>query len=74
MAEVVDPSTYREVCTTLGNIFNPRCKAREIHLKDDLQLMKRGTRPVIDYARAFKALCDQPYAISRPVEETDKNF
>ncbi|KAJ9680254.1 hypothetical protein PVL29_019536 [Vitis rotundifolia] len=45
---------------------------REIRLKDDLQLMRRGTRLVTEYARAFKALCDQLHAIGRPVDGTDK--
>ena len=43
-----------------------------MRLKDDLQLMKRGTRPVIAYAHAFKALCDQIHAIGRPVDGTNK--
>ena len=41
-------------------------------LKDDLQLMKRGTRPVIAYARALKVLCDQLLAIGCPIDGTDK--
>uniref|UniRef100_A0A2N9IZ37 Reverse transcriptase Ty1/copia-type domain-containing protein n=1 Tax=Fagus sylvatica TaxID=28930 RepID=A0A2N9IZ37_FAGSY len=72
MAEVVGLSTSREVWTALENTFSHRSKAREIRLKDDLQLMKRGTRPVTAYARAFKALCDQLHAIGRPVDGTDK--
>jgi hypothetical protein len=56
----------------LESTFSHRSKAREIRLKDDLQLMKRGTRPVTVYARAFKVLCDQLHAIGRPVDETDK--
>uniref|UniRef100_A0A2N9HM89 Integrase catalytic domain-containing protein n=1 Tax=Fagus sylvatica TaxID=28930 RepID=A0A2N9HM89_FAGSY len=72
MAEAVGLSTSREVWTALENTFSHRSKAREIRLKDDLQLMKRGTRPVTAYARAFKALCDQLHAIGRPVDDTDK--
>ncbi|KAL5797722.1 hypothetical protein ACOSQ2_002542 [Xanthoceras sorbifolium] len=72
MAEVVGLSTSREVWTALENTFSHRSKAREIRLKDDLQLMKRGTRSVTVYARAFKALCDQLHAIGRPIENTDK--
>jgi hypothetical protein len=72
MAEVVGLSTSREVWTALENTFSHRSKAREIRLKDDLQLMKRGTCPVTAYARAFKALCDQLHAIGRPVDGTDK--
>ncbi|KAL5763026.1 hypothetical protein ACOSP7_019290 [Xanthoceras sorbifolium] len=72
MAEVVGLSTSREVWTVLENTFSHRSKTREISLKDDLQLMKRGTRSVTVYARAFKALCDQLHAIGRPIEDTDK--
>ena len=72
MAEVVGLSTSCEVWTALENTFSHRSKANEIRLKDDLQLMKHGTRPVIAYARAFKALCDQLHAISRLVDGTDK--
>ena len=72
MAEVVGLSTSREVWTALENTFSHRSKAREMHLKDDLQLMKHSTRPVIAYARAFKALCDQFHAIDRLVDGTDK--
>ncbi|CAK9149247.1 unnamed protein product [Ilex paraguariensis] len=72
MAEAVGLSTSREVWVALENTFNDRSKIREIRLKDDLQLMKRGTRSVSEYARAFKALYDQLHAIGRPVDSTDK--
>ena len=72
MAEAVGLSISREVWTALENTFSHRSKAREICLKDDLLLMKCGTRPVTAYARAFKALCDQLHAIGRPVDGTDK--
>ncbi|XP_058106958.1 uncharacterized protein LOC131250692 [Magnolia sinica] len=72
MAKVVGLSTSREVWLSLENTFSHQSKAREIHLKDDLQLMKCGTRSVTEYARAFKALCDQLYAIGRAVDDTDK--
>ncbi|XP_039069807.1 uncharacterized protein LOC120216453 [Hibiscus syriacus] len=72
MAEAVGLSISREVWTALENTFSHRSKARELRLKDDLQLMKRGTRFVTAYARAFKTLCDQLHAIGRPVDGTDK--
>ena len=72
MAEVVGLSTSREVWLALENTFSHQSKAREIRLKDDLQLMRRGTRSVTEYARAFKTLCDQLHAIGRPVDDTDK--
>ena len=52
-------------------MFNHHSKARELGLKDDLQLMKRGTKPVAEYAPAFKTICDQHHAIGKPVEDID---
>uniref|UniRef100_A0A2N9GCL0 Integrase catalytic domain-containing protein n=1 Tax=Fagus sylvatica TaxID=28930 RepID=A0A2N9GCL0_FAGSY len=72
MAEVVGLTTSREVWIALENTFSHRSKAREIRLKDDLQLMKRSTRTVSEYARAFKTICDQLHAIGRAVDGTDK--
>ncbi|RVW88466.1 Retrovirus-related Pol polyprotein from transposon RE1 [Vitis vinifera] len=72
IAAVVGLSTAREVWLALENTFSHHSKARELRLKDDLQLMKRGTKPVAEYARTFKTLCDQLHAIGRPVEDTDK--
>ncbi|XP_068642130.1 uncharacterized protein [Aristolochia californica] len=72
MAEVVGLTTSREVWIALENTFSHRSKAREIRLKDDLQLMKRDTRPVSAYALSFKALCDQLHAIGCIVDGTDK--
>ncbi|RVW73295.1 Retrovirus-related Pol polyprotein from transposon RE1 [Vitis vinifera] len=69
---VVGLSTAREVWLALENTFSHHSKARELRLKDDLQLMKCGTKPVAEYARTFKTLCDQLHAIGRPVEDTDK--
>ena len=72
MAEAIGLSTSREVWTALENTFSHRSKVREMCLKDDLQLMKRGSRPITAYARAFKALCDQLHAIGSPVDGIDK--
>ncbi|KAL6350717.1 hypothetical protein AAG906_028176 [Vitis piasezkii] len=73
MAEVVGLSTSREVWLALENTFSHRSKAKEIWLKDDLQLMRRGMRSITEYARVFKALCDQLHAIGRPVDDTIKS-
>lgn len=72
MAEVVGLSTAQDVWLALENTFSHCSKARELCLKDDLQLMKRGNRLVVKYAHAFKALCDQLHAIVRPVDGTNK--
>ncbi|XP_068646276.1 uncharacterized protein [Aristolochia californica] len=72
MAAVVGLSTSRDVWVAVESTFSHHSKARELRLKDDLQLMKHGTKPVAEYARTFKALCDQLHAIGRPVEDIDK--
>ena len=72
MAEVVGLSTSCEVWVALENTFNHHSKAREIYLNDDLQLMKRGTRSISEYARTLEALYDQLHAIGRPVNGIDK--
>ena len=53
-------------------MFNHHSKAHELRLKDDLQLMKRGTKPIVEYVNAIKTICDQLYAIGRPVKNIDK--
>ena len=70
IAVVVGLSTARDVWLALETTFNHHSKARE--LKDDLQLMKRGIKPVAEYARALKTICDQLHVIGRPVEDIDK--
>lgn len=44
-AEIVGLYTTREVWLALETAFNHRSKAPKIHLKDELQLMKRGSSP-----------------------------
>ena len=72
MAVVVGLSTTRVVWLALETTFSHPSEARELRLNDDLQLMKRGTKPVVEYARAFKTICDKLHAIGRPVEDIDK--
>lgn len=73
MAEVMGLTTSRAVGLALKNSFSHRSKAREIHLKDYLQLMKRCTHTVTEYARTFKSLCNQLHAIGWPVDGTNKS-
>ena len=72
MAVVIGLSTASDVWLALETTFSHHSKARELRLKDDLQLIKRGTKPVAEYARAFKKICDQLHAIGRRVEDIDK--
>jgi hypothetical protein len=72
LAEIVVFSTAHGVWLALETTFNHKYKTREIHLKDELQSMKRATRSVTDIARVFKGFCDQLHTIGRPVDNTDK--
>lgn len=73
MGEVLGCSTAHSVWTSLASAYSHPSKSRELRLKDDLQLMKRGTMSVTEYGRKFKSLCEQLAAIGRPVDETDKS-
>ncbi|RVW83999.1 Retrovirus-related Pol polyprotein from transposon RE1 [Vitis vinifera] len=72
MAEVLGLTIARDVWLALENSFSHISKTRELRIKDDLQLIKRGTRSVTEYSRSFKALCDQLTAMGRSVDDTDK--
>lgn len=72
MAEVLGCSSSRAVWLALEAAFSHRSKTRELRLKDDLQLVKKGSRSVSEYGRQFKSICDQLAAIGRPVDDTDK--
>lgn len=72
IVEPIGLSTSHEVLTALENTFSYRSKAREIRLKDYLQLMKGVTHPVTTYTHVFKAVCDQLHAIGCTVDGTNK--
>ncbi|XP_073261291.1 uncharacterized protein [Populus alba] len=72
MVEVVDCSSARDAWLALEASFSHSSKTREIQLKDELQLMQRGSRTVTKYARSFRSFCDQLTAIGKPVDDTDK--
>ena len=72
MAEVVNCTTARDAWLALEVSFSHSSKTRELQLKDELQLMQRGSRGVAEYARSFRSLCDQLSAIGKPIDDTDK--
>ena len=72
MAEVLNCTTARDAWLALEVSFSHSSKTRELQLKDELQLMQRGSRGVAEYARSFRSLCDQLSAIGKPVDDTDK--
>ena len=72
MAEVLGLTITRDGWLALENSFSHISKTRELRIKDDLKLIKRGTRSVTEYSRSFKALCDQLIAMGRSVDDIDK--
>jgi hypothetical protein len=71
MTEVIGLSTSYVVWTVLDSIFSHRLKTHKIHLKNDLQLLKWGTRSVTEYSRTFKVSCDQLAIIDHHVNNTN---
>ncbi|PIA57119.1 hypothetical protein AQUCO_00600091v1 [Aquilegia coerulea] len=72
MSEVLGLTCAADVWKTLEEVFSYKSKSREIQLKDELQLMKKGTQSVDEYSRKFKLVCDQLAAMGKPVDDTDK--
>ncbi|GJR41372.1 retrovirus-related pol polyprotein from transposon RE1 [Tanacetum coccineum] len=42
-------------------------------LRDSLRQIKKGSSTVVEFARKFKAICDQLNAIGHPLDDTDKS-
>nr|TKR98393.1 hypothetical protein D5086_0000203370 [Populus alba] len=72
MSEVLGLQHSYEAWQVLEASFSNRSKTRELQLKDELQLMQRGSRSIAEFSRLFKGLCDQLAAIGRPIDDTDK--
>ncbi|KAL6347468.1 hypothetical protein AAG906_025990 [Vitis piasezkii] len=74
MSEVLGFRHSHEAWHALEVSFSHRSKTRELQLKDELQLMHRGSQSIAEFSRTFKGLCDQLAAIGRPIDDTDKIF
>ena len=72
MSEVLGLSHAHEAWTILEASFSHRSKTRELQLNDELQLMQRGSKSVVEFSRLFKGICDQLAAIGRPIDDLDK--
>jgi hypothetical protein len=72
MCEVLGLTSSREAWLALEESFSDKSKTCEIQLKDDLQMMKKGSRTVGEYGRDFKNICDQLTTMGRLVDDTDK--
>jgi len=72
LSVVIGLTTSKDVWTALEIALSHKSKARELQIKDELHLMKHGSRSVVEYSCAFKSHCDQLSAMGRPVEDADK--
>ncbi|KAF8414003.1 hypothetical protein HHK36_002001 [Tetracentron sinense] len=72
MSEVLGFHHSHEAWRALEVSFSHRSKTRELQLKDELQLMQRGSQSIAEFSRTFKGLSDQLAAIGRPIDDTDK--
>ena len=72
MAEVVNFTTASDAWLTLEVSFSHSSKTRGLQLKDELQLMQRGSHGVAEYARSFRSLYDQLSATGTQVDDIDK--
>ena len=72
MSEVLGLSHAHKAWTTLEASFSHRSKTRELQLKDELQLMQRGSKSMAEFSWLFKGLCNQLAAIGRPIDDLDK--
>lgn len=52
----------------------PKTKQQEVHLKDKLATLKKGSLSVEAYQRKFKRICDNLAAINKPISDLDKVF
>ena len=72
MSEVLGLCHSHEAWHALEVSFSHRSKTRELQVKDELQLMQRGSQSIVEFSHTFKGLCDQLAAIGRPIDDTDK--
>src|ERR1044072_5376690 len=73
LAETLSATTAREVWITLHSASAYRSKARELRLRDELQLMRRGSLFVSEYGRKFRTICDQLAVIGAPTKLSSTN-
>ncbi|GFS35858.1 hypothetical protein Acr_00g0042540 [Actinidia rufa] len=72
MSEVLGLNHAHKAWTTLEAFFSHRSKTRELQLKDEFQLMHRGSKFVSDFSRLFKGICHQLADIGHPIDDLDK--
>ena len=59
MSEVLGLRHSHEAWRALEVSFSHRTKTHELELKDELQLMQRGSHPIAEFSCTFKGFCDR---------------
>ncbi|KAJ0912617.1 putative retrotransposon Copia-like protein [Helianthus annuus] len=72
MSETIGHTSALQVWQALENAYSHVSIERMHTLRDSLSKIQKGSSPVSEYGRRFKALCDQLAAIGHPVNEEDK--
>ena len=62
------------IWTTIHDQLLPNSKDNEAQLKNNLYSLTKGTLPLDEYIRKFKAVCDKLATIGKPFSNVDKVF
>lgn len=73
MVEVSGLYSSREIWLALESAYSHDSMERSQNLKDSLRQLKKGTLSVSEFAKQFKAICDQLSAIGQTVSNDDKS-
>ncbi|XP_041010110.1 uncharacterized protein LOC121254213 [Juglans microcarpa x Juglans regia] len=71
MSEILGFRHSHEAWLALEASFSHQSKTRELQLKDELQLMQRGSQSIAEFSRTFKGLCNQLVDIGCPIDDMD---
>ena len=72
LSETLNADTAQEIWNALHSTQSSLKKTRELCLRDELQLMHRGSFGVTDYRKKFSTICDKLTAIGALVDNDDK--
>lgn len=71
---VLQCTTSQQIWMTLANHFNRASSSRLFELQRKLQTISKGEKPMQDYLREIKSICDQLTSIGSPVPDRMKIF
>ncbi|KAD3641226.1 hypothetical protein E3N88_30450 [Mikania micrantha] len=72
LSVTVGLSSARDIWVDLDAPFCNTSVERVQNLWDNLRALKKGDKPVAEFGRTFKAICDQLSAIGHPVDSMDQ--